>query len=101
MQLTGATTSSLIKDVMMNNNNCEFEIARVTVKEVECLLKKCQDRPPGVNSLDLKFLSTAANLIAVPVCHIVTLSTKKCICLPNTDYQQAYRSRHSTCPALT
>ncbi len=80
MQQTSTDSSiTRIKELVMNKK-CEFKIARVSVKDVECLIKKCKERPPGVDNLEVRFLSLAASVISVPVCHIVNLSTEKCIC---------------------
>ncbi len=59
---------------------CEFNIEKVTINEVVRLLYKCKARPPGVDNLDAKFLSIAANLIAAPVCHIFYSCIEKGVC---------------------
>lgn len=64
----------------MKNKTCEFKMEKVTIKDAEDLLSSCKDRPPGVDYLDAKFLRMVANVIAVPVCHIINLSIEKGIC---------------------
>ena len=58
-------STTLIKN-FMENKNCTFSLAKVRVNEVECLLNKCKNRPPGVDNLDVKFLNLIPNHSAVP-----------------------------------
>ena len=80
MQDTRIHVANTLIGKFMENKNCKFKLEKVTVNEVECLLNKCKDRPPGVDNLDVKFISMVANLIAEPVCHIINLSIEKSIC---------------------
>lgn len=73
-------TPWLIKNIIMKNKNCEFKMEKVTKKDVEDLLSSCKDKPPGVDYFDAKFLRMAANLIAVPVDHVINLIIEKGIC---------------------
>ena len=79
-KLGNRTSTPLISDLIMKDKKCKFKFEKVTVADVECLLQKCKDRPSRVDNLDAKFLNIVANLIAVPVCHIINLSIEKCIC---------------------
>ena len=79
-QTINSNSTSLINDLIMKNKKCTFKIEKVTITDVECLLVKCNDKPPGVDNLVGTFLRCVANFVAEPICYIINLSIDKCIC---------------------
>ena len=69
-----------IKNKIMENKKCKFEFDTVSVMDVEIMLKKCKDKPAGVDDLDGKLLEPVADLIAPPICHIINQSLKEGLC---------------------
>ena len=78
-QVNDISSFTLIKDLIMKNKNCKFNIEKVTINDVTRLLCKGKDSPSGVDNCDAKFLSIAAYLISVPVCYIFNLCVEKCL----------------------
>ena len=69
----------LIKDKIMKNKSCTFNFVSMTVDHVVSLLRNTKVKPPGVDNLDVKLLIPVADLIAIPIAHIINLSLDKCI----------------------
>ena len=62
-QTINSNSTCLINDLIMKNKKCTFKIENVTITDVECLLGKCNDKPPGGDNLDGTFLRYVANLV--------------------------------------
>lgn len=81
MQSTNNDTSiEIIRELIIKNKMCKFNIESITVSEVEHLIKKCKDRPAGIDYLDVKFPKLVSNVTAVPVCYLIKLSIRKGVC---------------------
>ncbi len=73
-------SSRLITNKLMKNKCCSFHFEKVKVSTVEQLVRSSKNKPAGVDNLDVKLLKPVANVLALPICHIITLSFEKSIC---------------------
>lgn len=65
-----------INDIM-HTENCTFKFVAVTEEHVKKLLLASKDKPPGTDNVDIKLLKLVADLISLPVLHIINTSLKR------------------------
>lgn len=73
-------SSKLITNKLMKNKSCSFLFEKVEVSKVEKLIRSSKDKPTGVDNLDVRLLKPVADVLALPICHIINLSLEKSIC---------------------
>lgn len=56
-----------IKDQIMKDKNCTFELCKVSIEKVNKVLSINNEKPPGIDNLDGKLLRMVADQIATPI----------------------------------
>ena len=62
---------------LKNRVQFEFIIAHITEEEIVDLISSLPNKATGHASIPLKFLKIVADLIAIPLCHIINLSFRQ------------------------
>lgn len=70
----------IIKDKIMKDKICTFKLKKVNIDDVKNILKKQENKPPGIDGLDNKLLQLVVDDVAPVLCHIFNLSLSHCVC---------------------
>lgn len=69
---------STIKNNIMENKYCTFAFDKVSISTIESVLKSMKVKPSGMDELDIRLLKLVADIVAIPVSHIINISLEKC-----------------------
>lgn len=67
-------SSRLKTERIVNNKSCKFKFEKVSISTVEKLLQESEKTLSGVDNLDMNLLKHVAELIAIPISHIINLN---------------------------
>ena len=71
-------SSKLITNKLMKNKCCSFHLEKVNRSTVEQLIRSSKTKPAGVDNLDARLLKPVANVLALPICHMLYANVNAC-----------------------